>query len=265
MAAAARIRFQNRLVNRNIRRERVFRERVNPLYVYISSELYDRFRFTDDGIIYLVNLLRYSLANVTFRSFAVPPLLKLFLALRFLATGSFQIVIGDTLGLSQPTVCRIVWNVIRGICRLAPRFIKYPTDVHTQNEIKRTFFAIGGIPGVTSLINCTHIRIMKPNRNEDAYVNRKQVHSINIQATMDCNYKYTSVVAKYPGSMHDHAILKETALYENHENNTVQGVLLGDSGYQCSRWLWTPHRNPGQGTPESRFNRYKMPIKILVF
>ena len=94
MAAAARIRFQNRLVNRNIRRERVFRERVNPLYVYISSELYDRFRFTDDGIIYLVNLLRYSLANVTFRSFAVPPLLKLFLALRFLATGSFQIVIG---------------------------------------------------------------------------------------------------------------------------------------------------------------------------
>ena len=259
--AARRIRFQNRLRERSLRRARVFQERVNPLEKYSSIKLHRRFRFTDFGIEYLFDLLRGTLQNETFRSFAVPPLLKLLVTLRFLACGGFQILLGDSVGLSQSAVSGFLWKVIEAICRLAPRFIVYPTDAQSRNRNKTRFFEIAGIPGVTSLIDCTHVRIISPSANEDVYVNRKGYHSINVQATMDSDFKYTSVVAKYPGSMHDSAILQETALYHSHETNAVTGMLLGDSGYHCTRWLITPYPNPVPGSAEERFNRYYNTVK----
>ena len=132
--AARRIRMQQRLNNLSLRRERSFRNRVNPLELYATNELYDRFRFTRHGIAFLANLIQGALRNQTERSFAVPPIIKLLLTLRFLATGSFQIVLGDDCGISQPTVSSIVWRIIAAIAALAPPFIKYPRD--GQNPIR---------------------------------------------------------------------------------------------------------------------------------
>ena len=215
----------------SLRREKSFRNRVNPLELYATNELYDRFRFTRHGIAFLANLIQGALRNQTERSFAVPPIIKLLLTLRFLATGSFQIVLGDDCGISQPTVSSIVWRIIAAIAALAPQFIKYPRDGQTRSDIARQFYEIAGMPNVISLIDCTHIRIIRPRINKDVFVNRKNYHSVNIQATMDCNFKFTSITAKYPGSMHDSAILQESALYEFHQTNPNEGYLLGDSGY----------------------------------
>ena len=248
--------MQQRLNNLTLRRERTFRNRVNPLETYVTNELYDRFRFTRQGIMFIASLIHGSLRNQTQRSFAVPPIIKLLLTLQFLATGSFQIVIGDDCGISQPTVCCIVWKVIRAISALAPQLIKYPRDRQSRADIARQFYQIAGMPNVISLIDCTHIRIQRPWSNEDVFVNRKNYHSVNIQATMDCNFKYTSVTAKYPGSMHDSAILQESALYEFHQSSPNEGYLLGDSGYPCKHWLLTPYLNPAIGSPKERFNRY---------
>ena len=110
--ATRRIRMYDRIINLDLRRARTFRERVNPMEYFISSELYDRFRFTRQGIVYLLRLLQNCLLNNTRRSQAIAPALKLFLTLRFLATGSFQILIGDDCGVSQPTVSRTLWHVI---------------------------------------------------------------------------------------------------------------------------------------------------------
>ena len=253
--AARRIRMYERIINLDLHRARTFRERVNPMEDFISSELYDRFRFTRQGIVYLLRLLQNCLLNNTRRSQAIAPALKLFLTLRFLATGSFQILIGDDCGVSQPTVSRTVWHVIYRIAALAPRFIKYQKTENEKNKMSQKFYQLAGIPGIISLIDCTRIRILRPLFNEDVFVNRKNYHSINVQATMDCDFKYTSVTAKFPGSMHDSAILQESALFEHHERLDDRKFLLGDSGYPCKKWLLTPHCNPAQGSPQDRFNR----------
>ena len=50
------------------------------------------------------------------------------------------------------------------------------------------FMEIAGIPGVIGDIDGRHIKIIAPSQDEDVFVNRKQLHSINIQIVFDARY-----------------------------------------------------------------------------
>lgn len=56
---------------------------------------------------------------------------------------------------------------------------------------------------------------------------------------MDC-------IVKWPGSVHDARILRESDLFDAFESDhkPVKGLLLGDSGYMLRDWLFTPFLNP---------------------
>ena len=70
--------------------------------------------------------------------------------------------------------------------------------------------AIAGMPGVVGVIDGTHIKIIAPSNDKDAFVNRKKVHSINTQIVFDANFNILDVVAKWPGATHDSRILMES-------------------------------------------------------
>ena len=92
------------------------------------------------------------------------------------------------------------------------------------------------MPGVVSAIDGTHIKIIAPSKDEDVFVNRKKVHSINTQIVFDATFNILDVVAKWPaGSTHDPRILMESGLRQLLERHHVPVVchLLGDSGYPC--------------------------------
>lgn len=58
---------------------------------------------------------------------------------------------------------------------------------------------------------------------------------------------FIDCIAKWPGSVHDARILRESDLFEAFEDEAqrpVKGVLLGDSGYMLRDWLLTPFLNP---------------------
>ena len=50
------------------------------------------------------------------------------------------------------------------------------------------FMEIAGIPGVIGDIDGRHIKIIAPSQDEDVFVNRKKLHSINIQIVFDARY-----------------------------------------------------------------------------
>ncbi|XP_022165318.1 putative nuclease HARBI1, partial [Myzus persicae] len=189
---------------------------------------------------------------------------KISSAVRFLAQGAYQRGVGKetNIGLSQPSVSRVLNEVIDCInLHLLQKYIKFPTSPAEKQKIKDWFRTRFHIPGVIGVIDGSHIGIFPPSTNhnqypEFVYVNRKGFHSINTQLIVDHTYRILNVNAKFPGSTHDSHIWK-MSLIRNHLSNTYRRDhewLLGDSGYPLEPWLLTPFSNPGDGSPESRFN-----------
>ena len=137
----------------NNRRQRRLRQRVahnrlvdreNPLEMMPETEIFKRFRFRPDTILFIVRLLEPILKRDTLRSCALPPLLQVLVTLRFLATGGIYSLIADTFNqVSAPSVCRAVGDVCRGLCQIARRFVKMPTGARAE-ETKQQFYAIAG-------------------------------------------------------------------------------------------------------------------------
>ena len=98
MAAVVVWRRRNR---RNLRRNRLFRDRKNPLDMYDDAELYDKFRFRRHDILAIVDELREDLEYPDTRQGSLPATLQVLVALRMYATGCFQNLVAETIGISQ--------------------------------------------------------------------------------------------------------------------------------------------------------------------
>ena len=193
---------------------------------------------------------------ITSRSHSLPTTTQLAIALQFLATGSFQNVIASSHGISQPSVSRCIAAVTDALCLHAKEFIVFPKQ-EDQLTIQRSFQEKDGFPLVLGCIDCSHVPIVAPLVNEAIFINRKNAHSINIQAICDRNVKFVDVVAKWPGSTHDAFIWRQSGINQKIASGdipTVNGWFLGDSGYPLCPRLLTPLLSPN--TPgERRYNR----------
>ena len=119
------------------------------------------------------------------------PWSKCWLRLRFLASGSFLEVIGETfLSYDKSTVSRVVRRLTLALASEVNDFVKFPTTANERDEIKHGFFRVGDFPGAISCIDGTHVRIKAPSQNEPDFVNRKGFHSVNVQAI--CNHEGNS-------------------------------------------------------------------------
>ena len=85
-----------------------------------------------------------------------------------------------TAGVDKSTVSRVVANASNALIAKQSEFITWPTDAEVA-EVKNSFYRRGGFPCVIGCVDGTHIRIQAPNEHDNAYVNRKGFHSINVQ------------------------------------------------------------------------------------
>ncbi|XP_067273706.1 putative nuclease HARBI1 isoform X2 [Pseudorasbora parva] len=240
------------IVRRALRRERVFRDRQNPLD-FPDTYLYERYRFSAEGICYICELLEPHIANVTRRSHALTVPQMVCIALRFFASGTYLYAIGDAENLGKNTVCRTIRKVVLALQGYINGFIVFPGHLSTMS-IKEGFYKIAGFPRVIGAIDCTHVAISTAlGEHEADYVNRKSFHSLNVQMTCDHECMITSLDAKWPGSVHDSRIFRESVLCQRFEEGLFDGLLVGDRGYACQRFLLTPHPDPHTG-PQNRFN-----------
>ncbi|XP_046874060.1 putative nuclease HARBI1 [Hypomesus transpacificus] len=157
-----------RIVRGALRRARTFRDRQNPL-AFHDDHLYERYRFSAEGMTYLCQLLEPYVANATHRSRALIVPQTVCVALRYFATGTFMY-----------------------------------------------------IPHVSAM-TCDHQCLV------------------------------TSIEAKWPGSVHDSRIFRESALCHRLEQGLFSGLLVGDQGYACQPFLMTPYPDPNT-RPQTAFN-----------
>lgn len=137
------VRLRRRL---RIRRKRkVFRRQrdANPLEKMSESEIWDRYRFSSNTIMYIVDLIRPQIASTTRRSMALSPLLQVLLALRFYATGAYFSLVGDSLGVSKCATNKAVFRVSQALRSIARRFIYFPRG-RQASTVKASFYNIAG-------------------------------------------------------------------------------------------------------------------------
>ncbi|XP_052768026.1 putative nuclease HARBI1 [Mya arenaria] len=213
----------------NVRKQRQYRHTPHVQHLD-DGEMHERYRFTNDVVAFLKDILNDDIKRETHRNRALSVRQMVLITLRFLATGAFFNVVVDSMGYHKSTVSRVVTHVTEIICKSMKRFIVWHSD-EEKNRVKSGFFTSAGFPHVVGCVDGTHIRIQAPSVDEPAYVNRKGYHSINMHAVCDHEGLFTSVNASWPGSCHDAHVFRTSGLCNRlqRDNQCLEdGVLLGD-------------------------------------
>ena len=127
-----------------------FRDRNNHFDDLSDTKFLERYRLSKAVVLKLLEDIEARLEYHTNRNHPLTPIQQLLLTLRFYATGSYQIVVGDTNGVSKATVCRCVRKVSDIISALRPIYITFPVQVEIQATIQK-FYNIANFPGIMEL------------------------------------------------------------------------------------------------------------------
>lgn len=221
---------------------RVYRARSSFLDL-TEEQVLRRYRLDKAAIAGLCSELGSDLESLTGRSHALPVAVKVTSALTFLASGSFQTATRDTTGISQSAMSNCLAQFLEALQRRAARYIAFPAPGPAAAAQTP-----GGFPGVLGLVGSLHVALRAPSENELAYRNTRNYHSMNMQLVCDARGAITNVVAKYPGSCPNAAVLENSALARLLDGTRPDGLwLLGEAGPRGGRsWGW------GQGRAKPR-------------
>nr|XP_034309603.1 putative nuclease HARBI1 [Crassostrea gigas] len=151
---AAFMRVIDEQVRLDLRRQRIFRDRQNPLDAYNDLVIIQRYRLDRQSIISIIDLVKDRLERPTQRSVSLPVSLQVFATFRFLGSGTQQRLIGDTLGISKSSVCRSVEDVTNALSASLQN-IKFPTSDIDVTRTNVGFHSIAGFPNVLGAIDGT--------------------------------------------------------------------------------------------------------------
>ncbi|XP_071579088.1 putative nuclease HARBI1 [Temnothorax nylanderi] len=233
--------------------KRYLRDYPNPFEVYSEWDFKRRFRFSKNSVMFgILPLVEKRLAKINNRGLPISPILQLLICLRFYSTASFQLVLGDIITISQPTISRIVFRVSILLASYINRYIKIPSSEESRSENKRLFRELGrghggiGLPSIDGAIDCTHIRLVHTRFQnvDEIFRNRKGYFSLNVQIIVGPRTEILDIVPEWPGSEHDSRMFQNSRIYMRYKQGELDGILVGDAGCPALPFLLTPIGNP---------------------
>lgn len=102
--------------------------------------------------------------------------------------------------------------------------------------MRLSFFNVNpgnGMPMVFGCVDGTLINIIAPSQDENQYVDRNSVHSINAMFICGPNLRFFAASVRWPGSVHDARVFRNSVVAQRLEGGWRPfpgAVLLGDSG-----------------------------------
>ncbi|XP_063217353.1 putative nuclease HARBI1 [Bacillus rossius redtenbacheri] len=225
--------------------KRYLRNMHDPFEVYRDREFQMKYRFSKNVVRDVLYPYVEHMEKLDKRGLPIPAIRKLLLSLRFFATGSFQQVCGDLDGISQTTAAGAIKDVTEALASQLRHHVRLPRTDAEMNFAMQHFFDIAGFPGVVALIDCTHIPIANPGADHgELFRNRHGIFSLNVQVAVGPNYKIIDICTTRPGSFHDARIFNCSGLKICFEEHRLKGLMLGDNGYACLPYLFTPLLRP---------------------
>jgi hypothetical protein len=220
---------------------RYIRDADNPLVYYNYNEFRRRYRFYKEIVLNIIMPLVF--AND-------PP--------------NQRGVCGDLSKISQSSVCRIINRTSEQLSKHIGQVIKFPRTQAQLDANRQFFYQIAGFPGVTGVIDGTHIPIQSPGGpRAEIYRNRKTYFSLNVQIVGGPQLEILDIVVRWPGSTHDSRIFENSSVKLQFQRRQIPGLLLGDSGYPQTNYLYTPVLNPVNEAQEIYNNALKGTRQII--
>ncbi|XP_062861636.1 putative nuclease HARBI1 [Trichomycterus rosablanca] len=189
--------------------------------------------------------------------------------LYWLAHAASYRVVSQAFAFPKSSVHNIVHRMSGAVKELIRSIITLPTG----DELERVgagFAHLAGsscFRGAVGAIDRCHIRIKPPSTNAQSYLNRKQFHSIQLQAICDHQGKFIDIFVGYPGSVHEARVLENSPLYKEGLYPPAGRYILGDGSYPCISTpirLLTPYREPVQNPVQALFNSKLSQSRIVV-
>ncbi|KAJ1143059.1 hypothetical protein NDU88_009371 [Pleurodeles waltl] len=90
-----------------------------------------------------------------------PPPVQVLSVLHFLASGSFQITLAMTSGMSQPMFSKVLSRVLSALLKHMRSYIVF-RQVEDLPTVKGDFYALGHIPNIIGAIDGTHVAFVPP-------------------------------------------------------------------------------------------------------
>ena len=126
------------------RRPRQFRDCSNPLEDLEPDEVFRRYRFLPDTIMYILREINpIDIVCMTNKNLPLPPLLQLVVFLLFLATGAMHLLVRDSLNLSRSAAGRCIRDVTIKIVQVSRGHIKFQSG-RGADEVKTAFGKVAG-------------------------------------------------------------------------------------------------------------------------
>uniref|UniRef100_A0A1B0DEF5 Uncharacterized protein n=1 Tax=Phlebotomus papatasi TaxID=29031 RepID=A0A1B0DEF5_PHLPP len=198
------------------------------------------------------------------------PELKLFVTLRYLATGDqvftvaadFRIGVSTTRGVIYD-VCKVLWNVLYEYA-----FPDYNEE--TWLSIARDFLQNCRFPHVVGCIDGKHIRVRAPKHSGSLYRNFKGYFSVVLLGVADSTYRLIYVNIGSFGSSSDGGILGDSVLQDMIEKDrlkfprpspllpgeeNIPYFFLGDEAFGLKSWLMIPYHGGNLEEDKFQFNR----------
>ena len=144
--AAANVRRLRRLREEMIPRN--IRDRTNPMDGMDEGGIFSRYRFHSFTIHWMCGHLQGDLEKRPERSKALPNLCIVLMGLQYLASGAFQIIVGDKIIVHKSTASRVIREFLVAIGRLVGRFVRFPVG----EAARRTMEAFHRVAGACLLI-----------------------------------------------------------------------------------------------------------------
>ena len=176
--------------------QRIFRDKLSPLDTYNDFEFISRYRLTRYVFIQLHTQIVGFLNRSTHRSHFIPN--YQISCCTSISCNSFvsdcncnRTWVISTIGIKMHW-CRLGCTLL--ICK---GVITFPNQ-KKQTQVQQSVLNKARFPLLLGCIDATHVQIVALTSNEEIFINRKNEHSIIIQAICDDNLKFIDVVAKWP-------------------------------------------------------------------
>ncbi|XP_011688388.1 PREDICTED: putative nuclease HARBI1 [Wasmannia auropunctata] len=162
---------------------------------------------------------------------------------------------------TQPVNCEELLQQTEAIIKtldLREQFITWPTEDETIQSIA-AFQRQRGFPNVIGAIDGTYVVIDTPNDNPEAYINRKDIYSIQLQVVCKHNLQFIHCFVGYPGSVHDQKVFQLSNI-QRFFNDPLKfpnnSHVIGDAAYKIQQHLLVPFKHNKRLTERQRNFNY---------